>query len=227
MPISIFRTGREQEKVKTNYLRADEIERRANELITKYEMNHGRISAPVPVEKIAEHLLDLTLEWNKIPENGSEIIFAGLDPLQKKVIFNERRKDFYEKTDGLYNTVLAHEIGHWVLHIDASHRGNQLTLLPGTGVASKFIYRSTGPSKPIEWQAHSFMGYLVLPHKLLKHYIEDEDLCDWGTLYDIKETFDVTISALTTRLQRMGLIYVEDRQIYPCKAIFKGQHRLL
>ncbi len=35
-----------------------------------------------------------------------------------KVIFNEKRVDIITKTDGLYNTVLAHEVGHWILHVE-------------------------------------------------------------------------------------------------------------
>ena len=213
--------------MKTNYLTTNEIERRASELITQYEVKYGEVSVPVPVEIIAEHLLDLTLAWNKIPEYKNEIIFAGLDTRHKRAIFNERRKDDYDRTDGLYNTVLAHEIGHWHLHVDTSHLDNQLSFLPGTEVAKSFVYRSTGPTNSIEWQAHNFMGYLLMPYKLLRNYTEGEDLCDWGSLYYIKETFDVTISALTTRLRKMGLIYIEDKHIYPCKEVAHGQEYLL
>lgn len=213
--------------MKTNYLTANEIESRANELITQYEVKYGKMSVPVPVEIIAEHLLDLTLEWNKIPEYEDEIIFAGLDPKHKKVVFNERRKDDYDRADGLYNTVLAHEIGHWLLHVTASYLDNQLSFLPGTGIATGFVYRSTGPTNSIEWQAHNFMSYFVMPYELLRTYIEEENLCDWSSLYYIKETFDVTISALTTRLQKMGLIYIEDKHIYPCKEVAHGQEYLL
>lgn len=212
--------------MKTNYLTPQEIERRANALITKYEEKYGSISAPVPIERIAENISDLVLEWSKIPESADEVIFAGLNPLQKKVVFNERRRNFYDDTNGLYNTVLAHEVGHWVLHVDAADLGLQ-PMLPGTKIASKFVYRSTGPNKPIEWQAHTFMGYLLLPYKLLRNYIETEDLCDWSSLYYLRDKFDVTISALVIRLKKMGVIYVDDdKRIYPSEAMSKGQMRL-
>ncbi len=74
--------------MKTDYLSPKEIERRANELIWKYEKRYGSISIPVPVERMAENIVDLVLEWSKIPENTGDIIFAGLNPIQKKVIFN-------------------------------------------------------------------------------------------------------------------------------------------
>lgn len=212
--------------MKTHYLKPDYIEMRANEVIVKYEERYGLISAPVPVERMAEDVLDLIIEWNKIPERTSEIIFAGLNPAQRKVVFNERRKAYYDD-GGLYNTVLAHEIGHWVLHVDASDLGLQAPL-PGTGMASEFVYRKSGPNKPIEWQAHTFMGYLVLPHRLLRQFIMTEDLCDWNSLYHLRDKFDVTISALTMRLKKMGLIYIDDdKNIYQGEASYRGQEKLL
>ena len=213
--------------MRTGYLTPTEIERRANELLGKYEERYSSISAPVPVERIAENIVDLVLEWSRIPEKSNEIIFAGLSPFQRKVILNERRKNFYDDIDGLYNTVLAHEVGHWILHVDAADLGLQ-PMLPGTEIASRFVYRSTGPSKPLEWQAHTFMGYLLLPYKLIRNHIEIADIYDWASLYYLKEKFDVTISALVMRLKKMGLIYIDDdKNIYPCEAISKGQLQLM
>jgi len=213
--------------VKTSYLPLEEIERRVNDLIWKYEGKYGSVSAPIPVEGIAENIVDLVLEWSRIPEKCDEIIFAGFNPTQKKVIFNERRRNYYDDTDGLYNTVLAHELGHWILHVDAIELGLQPMLL-GTEVTPKYLYRSTGPSKPLEWQAHTFMGYLLLPYRLLKNHIESGDIYTWNSLYYLKEKFDVTISALVIRLKKMGLIYIDDdKNIYQTKAEYNGQIKLV
>jgi len=213
--------------LKTRYLSTSTIEQHAEQLIKSYEDRYGLISAPVPVEKIAENLLDLLIEWNKVAENPQEVIFAGLSPRQRKIIFNEKRRKYYEDTDGLYNTVLAHEVGHWVLHVDAGDLGLQ-PMLPGTEMASEFMYRSTGPAKAIEWQAHNFMGYLLLPYRLLKSHIETGDIYDWSGLYYMKEKFDVTISALVIRLKKMGVIYIDDdKTIYQSEAICKGQGKLI
>jgi Zn-dependent peptidase ImmA (M78 family) len=212
--------------MRVNYIAPTEIERRANAVIQEYEKRYGTIPIPVPIELIAENIVDLVLEWRKIPESTGEVIFAGLAPAQRKVIFNERRKKDYDDNGGLYNTVLAHEVGHWSLHVDAADLGLQ-SLLPGTGIASQFLLRSTGPTKPIEWQAHAFMGYLLMPYRLLRNYIETEDLCDWSTLYYLRDKFDVTISALVIRLTKMKLIYVDDKRIYPSEAVAKGQARLI
>lgn len=213
--------------MKTNFLALENIEKRANELIWKYEESYGLISAPVPVEKIAENIIDLIIEWNNISDNSDEIIFAGLDTMNKKVVFNERRRSIYDDTDGLYNTVLAHEVGHWVLHVDGIELGLQ-KVLPGTEVTTKFVYRSKGPSSPIEWQAHSFMGFLLLPYKLLRSHIDTGDIYEWSGLYYMKEKFDVTISALVMRLKKLGLIYIDDdKTIYHSEGESKGQIRMV
>lgn len=208
-----------------SYLSPKEIERRAYALISKHETRYGPIVAPVPVEKIAESTLDLIIEWDSIREGPGETILAGLAPAQGKVVFNERRKALYE-SGGLYNTVLAHEIGHWVLHAGPVEKGQQPSLA-GLAKSPSFVFRQTGPSTPVEWQAHTFMNYLVMPHKLLQDYIETEDLCYWSSLYHIRDVFEVTISAVTTRLRKMGLIFIdEDKKIYPGEGSYRGQLRM-
>jgi Zn-dependent peptidase ImmA (M78 family) len=213
--------------VRTNYLSLSDIERRANLLIGKYERKNGSITAPVPIEKIAENILDLVIEWDVINENSDEVIFAGLNPREKKIVFNEKRKDLFIDNSGLYNTVLAHEIGHWVLHVDGEELGMQYELSL-EGIEPKFIYRSTGPITSIEGQAHRFMSYLLIPYKLLKKRIETENLYEWDTLYKLREEFDVTISVLVIRLKKLGLIYIDNsKKIFPSRAVSKGQIKMI
>jgi len=126
------------------------IEERADKLIKAHESKYGPISAPIPIESIAESTLDLLIEWNRISETPEEIILAGLNLSQKKVVFNEKRKKHYEETDGLYNTVLAHEVGHWVLHANQKDSEAQLQMF-GNLKESDFVFRSTGPSGAIRW----------------------------------------------------------------------------
>ncbi len=204
------------------YLKPEEIENKANELISDYEKKYGLLKPPIPVERIVENQLDLLIEWNSIPEKTNEIIYAGLAPTEKKIVFNEKRLEKYNKTDGLYNTVLGHEAGHWVLHCQYYQSVNQSSFL-GTGIVEKFLYRSSGPNSSEEWQAHTFMGCLMLPMRFLKQDIISENILDWTSLYHIKEKYDVTISSVVIRLEKLGLIYVEDRKIYKTKGEANGQ----
>ena len=66
---------------------------------------------PIPVERILEDVLDLSILWDTIPEEPGQSILAGLDPNNKTVVFNELRLALIEETPGLYNTVLGPRIG--------------------------------------------------------------------------------------------------------------------
>ena len=103
----------------SKFLADAEIERRADRLLGRYEAGYGPISsAPIPVERILEDVLDLSILWDAIPEEPGQSILAGLDPNNKTVVFNESRLALIEETPGLYNTVLGHEAGHWEAHVD-------------------------------------------------------------------------------------------------------------
>jgi hypothetical protein len=210
----------------TRFLESQTIEQLADDLIKRYESNHGAINIPVPIERIAENTLDLILEWRRIPEPGNQIIYAGLNSMGTQVVFNEQRITYFDNTGGFYNTVLAHEIGHKILHIGET-ASEARRLLPGTDISSEFLFRSEKPGNKLEWQAHRFMGYLLLPYRLLRQFITTEDLCYWPTLYYLREKFDVTISALVIRLTNLGLIYVEDKKIYRSRAVANGQRSLM
>ena len=78
-----------------------------------------------------------------------------------------------------------------------------------------------------ELQAERFAAFLLLPKHLLVPAIEGVDLLQWATLYRLRDAFHVSISALTFRLQGLGLIYVKDKTLYPSKAAAIGQLPLL
>ena len=103
----------------TSFLAEAELERMANRLLVRYEGRYGTIdNPPVPVESILEDILDLSILWDAVPEDSGQSILAGLDPNNRTVVFNETRLALIEETPGLYNTVLAHEAGHWEVHVD-------------------------------------------------------------------------------------------------------------
>ena len=70
------------------------------------------------MERILEDVLDLRILWNSIPEPPGQSILAALEPATKTVVFNESSRALIDETQGLYNTVLAHEAGHWEAHVD-------------------------------------------------------------------------------------------------------------
>ncbi len=210
--------------VANRFLSDAELERLANRLLARYEERYGPIACPpVPVESTLEDVLDLSILWDTVPEKPGQSILAGLDPNNRTVVFNETRLTLIDETPGLYNTVLAHEAGHWEAHVDLALL-NQAAL-PDLERDFGCLYRQSGPGgDPRERQAHQFMGFLLLPSHLLFEAIREVDLLNWPNLYALRDLFQVTITALTVRLAKLDLLYIsDDRKLYPSRQVYDGQ----
>lgn len=206
------------------FYRPQTIEKIANELLAKFQARNQPLAPPIPVERLAEDILDLQILWDVVPEQGNETILAGLAPRRKTVIFNESRQVIFDGTPGLYRTVLAHEVGHWELHVDKASI-NQ-TGMPGMGEQLQFLFRSEKQSWD-ERNAHFFMSYLLVPQDLLDPLIKRIQTFDWPFLYRLRDKFDVTISVIRIRLERLGLLYVDKNgKIHRSRAEYEGQLRM-
>ena len=211
----------------TKFLSDLQLEDMASRLLRRYDSLHGAVSSPpVPVERVLEDLLDLNILWDNISEPPQQSILAALDPSSKTVVFNESRRTLITGTLGLYYTVLAHEAGHWEVHVDHGHLAQRT--LPNLGRDFSCLYRRSGPGQGLrEVQAHRFMGFLLMPSEMLKEAVKDVDLLSWPVLYGLRDRFQVTITALKVRLERLGLLYVtEDGDLYPSRQEYEGQMRL-
>lgn len=214
--------------VANRFLSDVELERLANRLLARYEERYGPIACPpVPIESILEDVLDLSILWDTVPEKPGQSVLAGLDPNNRTVVFNETRLTLIEETPGLYNTVLAHEAGHWEVHVDLA----LLDQAPLPDFERDFgcLYRQSGPSgDPREREAHQFMGFLLLPSHLLQEAVREVDLLSWPNLYALRDLFQVTITALTVRLAKLNLLYIsDDKKLYPSRQVYDGQMPLV
>jgi Zn-dependent peptidase ImmA (M78 family) len=201
------------------YLPDSRLEALAFELLEQYQLEIESIqSPPVPVEKIADFLLELGLEWLDIPDTDEAPVLAYLNPESRTIRLNERRLDLFEQFPGLYEFTLAHEIGHYRLHLfSADHATKQA-----------FIYRHKQVVRDRrEWQAERFASYLLLPAALLLPAVETMDLTSWPDLYRLRDRFKVSISALRIRLEALGRLYVApNRRLYTSKAASTSELRL-
>ncbi|MCL4552020.1 MAG: ImmA/IrrE family metallo-endopeptidase, partial [Candidatus Marsarchaeota archaeon] len=173
-------------------------------------------------EKVVQSVNGLNILWDSLVEPTGQTYLAELDPVEKLITLNEKRRRVFEETAGLRNTVVAHEGGHWNLHVDPGVEA-QLPL-SGLDQPHEYLYRHTDPQgNPREWQAHRFMSYLLLPHDLLTEAITGVDLLQWPNLYYLREQFDVTITVLRIRLEQLGLLFVgTDRQLYRSASDYSG-----
>ena len=129
------------------------IESAAQRLSAEFEAFDGRpISAPVPVESIAEHFLGYQIE---ISDEG---LFADPDYLGG-IVFSENLiqvNALVEANEGRYNFTIAHELGHHVLH-------REIYLAASSENASNILCRDTFDKPLIEVQADRFAAGLLMP----------------------------------------------------------------
>ncbi len=195
-----------------------DLEELAESLLDQYEQEIEPIfEPPVPVEKIADFLLELNIEWLGIPDTEDEPILAYLLPSTQTIRLNERRMDYFDRFPGVYEYTIAHEIGHYHLHLAEGEDASD----------QNYICRYKQSAKDRrEWQAERFASYLLMPESLLLPTIEDINLFHWPTLYQLRDQFRVSITALRIRLEAMGRLYVAPNgQLYPSQSLSTHDQR--
>ena len=191
-----------------------EIEASALDVWLQMEKADKTPQLPIDAGVIAE-FLDLDLVWDTIPDDEQGAIAARILPLEKLIEINE---NIPQLRGGFGASTIAHEIGHWILHID-TEKVERYIRLKEKGVdmqVQPFLCRSQNNLARIEWQAQYFAGCLLMPQHILTELKQNKDLTTWQNLYQMAEEIGVTISNLTTRLQELGWIYLDTdtRKIY-------------
>lgn len=76
-------------------------------------------------------------------------------------------------------------------------------------------------------QADRYAATLLMPEALVRRAIRGVDLLQWPSLYRLRDLFEVSISALTIRLQTLGMIYIaKDKRIHRSREEASGQTAL-
>ncbi len=200
------------------YISKAKLEMQAKTLLRRYAREIEPIdSPPIPVEEIADFLLQLDLEWLEIPDTDEAPVLAYLHARSKTIRLNERRLAFFEQYPGTYEYTLAHEIGHYHLHLTAH----------SAQIDHVYIYRHKQTVQDRrEWQAERFAGYLLLPESLLLPAIAGINLLRWPELYRLRDCFKVSITALRIRLEELGYLHVAPNgRLYPSQAASTGDRR--
>lgn len=202
------------------------IEERVERLLVGYARSIGRpFALPVPVEHIVEAFLDLQILWEPIERHDGREVLAKLQPFEKRIVYNETYLALFNDTPGLERTTMAHEAGHWDLHFDKSLLAQ--SALPGLEEPPTYAVCRDGAKTWQERHAHSYMSYLLMPRDLLLPLIAGVNLLNWPALYELREFLGVTITALTIRLQGLGVLYVgSGGTLHESKEVHDGQMSL-
>ncbi len=197
------------------FIPKQEIECRATDVLMHVQAKRKRpLKWPIDAGHVAE-TLGLDMDCGDIPPDEQGAIAAMILPTERKIVMNENNRELPE---GFEDSSIAHEIGHWELHIDQKavsmfvglqNRDIETTVEP-------FLCRSVNTQQGIEWQAQYFAGCLLMPLSKLEEVQRGRDLTNWRHLYAMKDELGVTISNLRNRLQDLGWIYIPkgSKQIY-------------
>ena len=161
---------------------------------------------PLDSSTVAE-FLGLDIVWDRIDRDEEGQIAARILPLEKLIEINE---NIPQLQGGFGESTVAHEIGHWVLHIDTEEVERRLRLQSlGLDLSVEpLLCRTANDLDGIEWQAQYFAGCLLMPQYVLTQITKGKQLNKWQHLYQIAAELGVTISNLVHRLQDLGLIYL-------------------
>jgi len=191
-----------------------EIERRANDLLMRMQLTpNWEPTWPFQADRVAD-FLDLGLVWDRIPPDETGQIAARIVPRDRQIEINE---DILNLPQGFQESTIAHEIGHWMLHINYAKVENEaiqaeLDSPEALSSGQEFVCRpNSGLSQieSIEWQAQYFASCLLMPRHILVEKCQGRDLTRWAVLYAIREQLGVSISNLVNRLQDLDWIEMQ------------------
>ena len=235
------------------YLSNKDIEDIAENRILEYVRKFEPIKEPpIPLDQIIELLFGLSISWEEIKDDDTMPIWGGLRPAEKEIVLNEKHITFFKQKPGVERSTKAHELGHLDLFIDKSSLN--YPVFPGFAKNNSFACRMATKGLVqivhdalIDYESYKILkndlrkidppdvatavnryaSVISMPRLLLTVVAKDFDLKHWPSLYKLAETFDVTISALTVRLQQLGLMFIaEDKKIYNSKEEYYGQGNL-
>lgn len=239
------------------FMKNEVIEDVTAQRIREFERKRGvTVSLPVPVEEVVEHALGLDFDWDVIDERPGEQILGGLDAVGRKILLNEKHVELFENNPGLLRSTIGHEAGHYDIDIDrasllhptlpgfdlkpaivkrhASKTDKVIDVLLVRAATDPRAYKlykqiTDGQDAPeVRSAVDRYQSALLMPEWLIRDAAGSFDFLRWPDLYRLAELAQVTISNLTVRLQRLGIIYLRDgdKRIYRSKDEFTGQGTL-
>lgn len=199
----------------TKYIPPDEMESITARVLHKSDIStlwNGYIEK-IDIDHIIEFVYGLDIVWEDIDMldvNG--IILAAIKPSEKLIIMNESKKDLFKVKMGTMNFSKAHELGHWVLHVTKQEGYEQ-----SSSLSTEFYCRNLAKKPPKEVQADMFAASLLMPKEIISEAINElkhKGFVTFPELYKMADNFEVSISALTNRINVLDLLCIRNKKIY-------------
>lgn len=213
-----------------------QIEQQADKILAQMQSTKF---TPKKWSNLAERtadFFDIGIEWESFDPQQYGIIAAKIYPTERRVELN---RDFQalHTNEGLYQSTVAHEVGHWVLHINQDEVDGaivQAELPLATAIERQIFLCRTVDEQAIyqnakqtqndwrEWQAQYFASCLLMPRFKVEEIRKGRNLLNWGHLNAIKEELGVSKRNLVHRLKDLGLIEESNNRLYPGEKLRSG-----
>jgi hypothetical protein len=232
------------------FYRNQEIEDLAAERLSQLAqiLTHP-LTPPIPIDLFAEQVLGLDFLWEDIDELPGETVLGALHPQKRLIIMNETHRTLFETKAGLERSTKGHEMGHWDLFIDHGALEHPTLFVLGDNspfarrispvgevtIIKRLLSSPEGQDLLRELKSRAddsdearavnrYAAAILMPKDLLRAEVGKIDRTRWSNLYKIADQFEVTISALTVRLQQLGLLSVgKDRSLHKDPVQAHGQ----
>lgn len=212
-----------------------EIESTSIKVLHHFNPNYFERITPTPLFRIIDNLVSAKyLEYDDSSRLGfahdnSQILGCYL-PLKKKIMVNSNLKQDSPKM----KFVVAHELGHFVLHRNlVLDDTNSTSLIDSEGEILFAKKKLVTPNDFMEWQANYFASVILLPKDTLiaklamvreelglrwrERIFLDDQRCNiqdyFATLSQLQEFFGVSKTVIEIRLTELKL--VDDRRRKP------------
>jgi len=198
---------------KYRFISPDEMEQITSNILIEAGMDiewSGRVES-VDIDSLIEFKYNLNISWENIDylDIKSEIL-AAINPATQTIIMNESKKELFIEKMGTMNFTKAHELGHWVLHVLGLHG----QVKEYSEDKSVYFCRDYVKKEPEEVQADMFAANILMPRKIITGAIDDlvsrKGKVRFSDLYELKDAFDVSISALVNRTKALNLLKYDD-----------------
>ncbi len=168
----------------------------------------------VDIDTIIEFEYGLEIEWENIDHFSEDgVVLAAIFPRRKIIVLNESQRELFMMKMGTMNFSKAHELGHWILHVTDQQDYNQLSFEEN----DIFNCRNCTKKHWRETQADMFAAALLMPKDIVcgaVNRLKERGNVVFLDLYRLARGFEVSITALTTRVQELNLLYIDNKKIY-------------
>jgi hypothetical protein len=190
------------------YWRREQIEDIAVVTLLDFRRQTGTpLAPPIDVDLVGELTCGLQWDWDVLPEPPSTLVWAALFPHEARVVLNETHAHKFSASRGLERFTKAHEIGHWMLHVDKEKGEYSPALLPEFTVRGA-LHSTIGRDGQTDWlerHADWFAAALLMPANIFVPIAEQHDLQNPRSLGKLARTFGVSLAALRARLSQLNL----------------------